>query len=653
MTTPRRPTSPFGRFIAEMKRRHVVRFSIGYAAAAFVLLQLAEIVFPAFPAFGGGEEALRILVVAIALLYPPAVVLAWIFDITASGIERTEDLPDEDVERQPGRLTPRLALLVVTLLVVGGLATWMAGRGVLEDAPPTQRRDRAQRAPELVAYDPTEPIRSLAVLPLENFTESGAQDYFSAGMHEELIAQLSQIGGLRVVSRTSVLRYVGTSEPIPRIGRDLQVDAVIEGSIRRENDKVRITVQLIHAPSDTHIWTHQYDRSLDDVLALQSEVALDIAKQVQAELSPEETTFLERTASRDIDPAAQDAYLRGKFEAEKGTPEGLQSALEHFEDAVAEDSTFAPALAGLAGTRFLVGMSGTDAPTPAQIEQARRDAERALRIDSTSVEARDVINIIDRSLPGLLARADSTSRAPSTRTAPAPGAGVPAPPAAPPITLPELDSTWATTMSQMGRRIEEQVRIRSADGEREGRIARLIAARRLMTAGMFDEAVRMLSAVVDEAPEFDAAWEMIARARISAGDVQGAVGAIEGWSQRGGPEAPDQAEYEALRESVTLSGARGYWQWTLQRLDARRAEGQPISNTDYAAAQLGIGDEDGALASLEKALARHERGLVSLQSDPLWDPLRPDPRFIDIARRARALRWQPDGHRDSGGPSRR
>jgi len=629
MSTRDQGPSGFSQFLAEMKRRHVVRFSIGYAAAAFVILQLAEIVFPAFEI---GETGLRILVVAIALLFPPAVVLAWVFDITVEGIKRTEDLPGA-TDRRLGRLTPRLALLVFTLVVVGGLAAWMAREGMLE-VPQRQRRGGgpSNATPQLVAYDPSAPIRSLAVLPLENFTEGGGQDYFSAGMHEELIAQLSQIAGLRVVSRTSVLRYAGTTEPIPRIGRDLQVDAVIEGSVRRGADTVRITVQLIHAASDTHIWTKQYDRSLkDDVLALQSEVALDIARQVQAELSPEETNILERTASRDVDPAAQDEYLRGKYEYEKGTQESYQAALEHFQQAVERDSAFAPALAGLAGTRFLLGMAGSE-PTDTAIELARREAEQAVDMDSTSVEAREVLTIIRQAMPALRTEVRPTAAAPPTP----PGASVTAVP-----DVPTLDTAFVAAMTQMGRRIEEQVRQRTYDSQRAGRIQQFLAARQLVAGGLFTEATRVLSDLVDTAPEMDAAWELMARAEISAGDPQGAVGAIEGWSARGGSDAPDQESVRALQSAVTADGARGYWSWMRARLDERRAAGQPVSLTEYAAAQAGSGDSEGALATLERALERHDRGWISLPSDPVWDALRSDPRFTEIARKSRAMHYEP------------
>lgn len=615
--------SGFGQFLAEMKRRHVVRFALGYAAAAFVVLQLAEIV---FPAFNIGETGLRILVVAVMLLFPPAVVLAWVFDITAEGIKRTEDLP-ADSDRRPGNLTPRLALLVFTVVIVGGLGMWMAREGLLQAPERARHRSGQANQPTLVSYDPSTPIRSLAVLPLSNTSAGGEEDYFSAGMHEELIAQLSQIAGLRVVSRTSVLRFAGTGQGIPSIGRDLQVDAIIEGSIRRDGDQVRITVTLFHAASETNIWTKQYDRSLDDVLALQAEVALDIARQVQAELSPEETTHLERTASLDVDPQAQDAYLRGKYEQEKGTPEGYRAAMTHFQEAVLEDSSFAPALAGLAGTRFLLGMAD---PTlsDSSMAQARREAEHAVEMDSSSAEAREVLTLIRQMVPA----------APTAAVAEAPP--VPRMPGDVAVDLgdlPDMDTAWVAAMTQMGRRIEEQVRVHVMDSERTSRIQRMGSARRLAASGLYPSAIQILSDLVDEAPEVDPAWELLSRTEMASGDIQAAVGAVEGWSERGGDDAPDAGSLQALRSAVEERGARGYWAWMLERLESRRTAGERVALTDIAAAQAGSGNREEALATLEQALARHEPGLVSLQSDPVWDALRTDPRFTQIARASRAM----------------
>jgi TolB-like protein len=571
------------------------------------------------------------LVIAVALLFPPAVVMAWVFDITAEGIKRTEELPVAGSHGQ-GALTPRLALLGVTLGVVGATAIWMAREGVI--APPSPQEDEGAPADvTLAAYDPAAPIRSLAVLPLDNFSETGEQDYFSAGMHEELIAQLSQIGGLRVVSRTSVSRYAGADIPIPQIGRDLQVDAVIEGSVRRVDDRVRITVQLIDAASDTHIWTQQYDRSLEDVFALQSEVALEIATQIQAELSTEETTLLTRTAAMDFDPAAQDAYLRGRFEYEKGTPESFHMAMEHFEEAVGEDSTFAPALAGLAGTRFLLGMTEPEAGDW-EIELAAEEAMRALELDSMSMEAKEVLALIRHNLPegvaveslGEIIVTTGPDEVGSAGTAHVRGLRV-------------LDTTWATSMTQIGRRIEEAVQHRDFDAGEKEQMKRVVVTRQLMSAGLFSEAASMLEDLAEEESAPPELWRQLARARISAGDGDGAVEALDMWRGTGDPGAPTAEEIDQLAGVVDRSGVRGYWTWTKDRLEALRASGEAVSPTEYAASLVALGDKERAFEVLDEAVRSGDRTLMTLQSDPVWDAVRGDPRFAKIARSSRAMRF--------------
>jgi TolB-like protein len=630
MSTQDGQPSSFSRFLAEMKRRHVVRFALGYAAAAFVVLQLAEIVFPAFDIGGTG---LRILVVAVALLFPPAVVLAWVFDITAEGIKKTSDAEPEGRPLPSNSLMPRVSLLVLTVGMVGAVGVWMAREGVLDEPG---RDGRASRGtPTLVAYDPSVPIRSLAVLPLDNFSGDGGPDYFTAGLQEELIAQLAQIAGLRVVSRTSVQRYHDAETPIPQIGRDLQVDAVIEGSVRRDANQVRITLQLIHAASDTHVWAHQYDRPLTDVLALQSEVALDIANQIQAEVGPDEATALQRVASRDVAPAAQDAYLRGKFELSRGTQEGNQAALRYFEEAVDVDSTFAPALANLAGTRFLVGMSDSSR-TPSSMAQAQQEAARALAMDSTSAEAREVMTLITRSLPGPVPAGTPKVATDPVQLTPWIDVVVALP------DIPGMDTAWVTSLTQLGQRIADQMRARGATTEEAANVQRLMGARQLMATGMFSEASSLLSDLVDDAPDFAPAWELLARTEISSGDPEAAAGAIEGWSARGGDGAPTTAEARALREAVEREGGTGYWRWTLGRLDAREAAGRHVSATERAAALAATGDKEGAFEALENALEGRDRGLATLERDPIWDALRADARFADVVRRSRSLRRGPD-----------
>src|SRR5262245_11611487 len=211
-------------------------------------------------------------------------------------------------------------------------------------------------------------IRSLAVLPLDNFSRDPEQEYFADGMTEELIANLAKISSLRVISRTSVMRYKGARKPLPEIARELNVDAVVEGSVRREGERVRITAQLIHGPTERHLWTESYERDLRQVLALQSEVALAIANEVKVRLSPDEQTRL--GSARQVNPQAHEAYLKGVYYLDKFTVEGTKKSLEYFERAIQIDPGFAPAYAGLSlsygrlTTGGLAGQHGTGKSMP-------------------------------------------------------------------------------------------------------------------------------------------------------------------------------------------------------------------------------------------------------------------------------------------------
>jgi TolB-like protein len=203
-------------------------------------------------------------------------------------------------------------------------------------------------AARLLGRAPSPRIESLAVLPLANLSGDASQEYFADGMTEELITQLAQVSALKVISRTSVMRYKGTKESSPQIARALGADALIEGSIRREGDRVRITVQLIEGRSDRHLWAEDYQREMRGILALQSSVARAIAAEVKAKLTPGERARLQQ--ARSVDPDAYEAYLRGRYYLDKRTEEGFKKALEYFQNAVQKDPDSALPYAGLADT---------------------------------------------------------------------------------------------------------------------------------------------------------------------------------------------------------------------------------------------------------------------------------------------------------------
>ena len=611
----------FADLIAELRRRHVVRFAIGYCAAAFVLLQLGEIV---LPAFGMGELGLRILVMVVVLGFPPGVALAWVYELTRDGIRRTPDSPAQG-------MLPRVAFFVLTIGIAGGLAGWLSSRGAFTPAG-------EQEAIALETYDPDQPITSIAVLPLEDFSPDASQAYFVAGLQEELTASLSRLEWLRVASRTSTMQYQATTSSAPVIGRELGVDALVEGSVTLAGDQVRITLQLIHAASDSHIETFRFDREMTDVLALQSEVAMAVTSAIPGMLARPEEVALVATAGPTGDPAAQEAYLRGRYQFGLGTPEGYRRAVEYFQEVLRSDSGFAPALAGLAGARFLADIDDgfLDA---GEIGVASEEATRALALDPGSAEAREVLQFLQRNLPPEI---------------PAPNTAIPAPPVSASgsrrVPLAELDTAWAMATTEIGRGLEDAVSRRILRTARTDAGRQIFVARRLAGDGRIDSAIEVLETLLVDHPNTGPAWETLARMHASAGDVAAAVATMRRWSTYGWPEAPGAEALDRLEQAVASGGTAGYWSWQLDRLLAIQAEGRPVAPTSLAEASLWSGDSEGALDQLREALETSDPRLMMLRTDPAWDPLRSDPAFAGIVREARARFAPPE--RSRGGRER-
>lgn len=366
------PIVRFGSFFHELKRRKVYRVAAVYAAAALVAIQTADLL---FRGLGFPSWAFSSLVVLAVLGFPVSLVLAWAFEVTPEGVQRTEDeepaAPSGEAATGPAReLSPAHAVarygLVLAAIAAVAYASLSLG-GVVGGG-----------------YGG---IRSLAVLPLDNLSEDAEQAYFTEGMHDALIGKLAQIGHLRVISRTSTLRYEGARKSAPEIARELNVDAIVEGSVYRTGDSVRIQVQLVGVrPEERHLWARAYERALGDVLAIHGDVARAVAGEVAVELTPEEETHL--ASSRTVDPRAYESYLRGMYHLRKQTPEGFERGMAHLERAIDRDPTDPLPWAGLALGHALIG-HGPAAP-PDAFDRAEAAALRAVALDSlgTSGSAR-------------------------------------------------------------------------------------------------------------------------------------------------------------------------------------------------------------------------------------------------------------------------
>lgn len=624
------PKSGIGRFWSEMRRRHVVRFAIGYAAAVFVVLQLAEII---FPAFGIGEGGVRLLVIVTTLGFIPAIALAWIYDVTMDGVRRTES---EGGDSRVQRLAVG-GLLLLTVSTTGALGLWLESHGAFEAVVADLGSSSASPDPvALVAYDPEAPIRSVAVLPLADNSPDTDQAYFAAGMHEELITKLSTLDDIRVVSRTSVMQYEGTTASIARIGQELDADVVIEGSLVRQGDRTRVTLRLMHAASDSEIRTLQWDEpEVTDVLGFQDAVALDLVQAISAEY---DATAMPVTVAS-IEPEAQDAYFRGRYETDRGTLEGYRMALQYFEDAVQFDPDFAEAMAGMAGARFLIAL-GDDEISEEELSRAHAEATTALQLDSSSTEAQEVLTLIERSLPRMVvqpASPPSAAQAPEVQVmAMAFEDGIDSIE----VDVSSLDTAWVATVTSLGDRIQERVnrwRMDTADpGGPPGR-GMAFEARQQFARGQYSQASELLEAAIADSPQMTPAWEMLVRSRVAMGDIDAARSAVEAWHESGVEGAPSQTEVADLTLAMELEGTRGYWGWNVERLETMHAAGHPVPRVDLATSYAALGDSDNAFRYLLEAFQNGEPTVLGIRSDPAWDDLRSDERYQEIGRKAQEM----------------
>ena len=363
-------------FFSELKRRNVIRIAMFYVAGAWLVLQVADVLLGIVEA---PEGSMRTLAVVLALGFPFALVLAWAFEITPEGIKRDRDLPDDSRATAAAARKLNIATIVLLVLAIGLLSWNMFG-------------DRAARPTEAVAppvvSSPPRPERSrnlsIAVLPFVNMSQDPANEYFSEGLSEEVLNVLARMEDFRVAGRTSSFAFKGQNQDLRAIGERLGVANILEGSVRRQGDRVRVTAQLIDARTGYHLWSDTYDRQLDDVFAIQDDIATEVVRALRRTLLPEDEAVISQSAKGDVD--AYNHYLRGQFHARLRTPEGLRRALEEFQQAVLIDPGYAPPYAGMAMVYALL-----DNYNYRSLEEtgplANRALERALEIDPSSDEA--------------------------------------------------------------------------------------------------------------------------------------------------------------------------------------------------------------------------------------------------------------------------
>jgi len=457
-------------------------------------------------------------------------------------------------------------------------------------------------------------IQSLAVLPFENLSRDPDQEYFNEGMAEALITSLSQISALRVISRTSSMRYKGTKKSLPEIARELYLDAVLVGSVQRSGRRVRITAQLIHAPTDTDLWAGSYDREMQDVLELESSVARAIADEIQVKLTPQEKAHL--IGARQVNPEAYEAYLRGRYEWNKRTAKGLRRGADFFQQALAKDPGYAGAYAGLADSYFSLAYSADVLRPREGVPKAKAAALKALEIDESLAEAHATLGAIK-----LFYEWDWMGAEQELKRAIALNPG-----------YATAHHWYGLCLGWIGRVPEARAELQRA--HQLDPLSSIISTNLAWTSSLthdYDRAIEQLSQTLEVDPKFWLAYWDLGGYKLALGRYAEAVSDLQKAVQfsRGSTGALGVLGY-----AYGVTGDRAKAQQVLQKLK-KMAQSRYVSPADLAIVEFGLGNKDQGFARLEEAYQDHSGFLVTLRTEPLLDPWRSDPRFVDLLRRVK------------------
>ncbi len=452
------------------------------------------------------------------------------------------------------------------------------------------------------------PIHSIAVLPLENLSGDPAQDYFADGMTDALITELAQSSSLRVISRTSAMHYKGSHRPLPEIAKELKVDAVVEGTVSRSGNRVRITAQLLEARSDRHLWAKAYDRDIREIVSLQQDVADSIVSEIQPKLRPQGSASVSR--KRQVNPEAYDAYLEGMYFWHKFNEAGDRRAVEYFQESIRKDPSYALGYAGLSNAYHELAYYGRPIDIMPKSKEA---AEKALQLDDSVAEAHGALGwvkwIYDWDWPGA---EKEFRRAIQLNSGHSISHGM-----------------YANYLDSMGR-FEEAFRELRVARELDPVALILIrnAADHFRCMRQYDRAIAENRRALDMDPTFENAHESLAYAYANKGMYEESIKEMEQLAISGGEH--DLAQ--TMKIAFAHGGYKGALKSRLKYYKDRRKAGAHVNFWDEALTHAQLGNTDLALQALEKAYDERE-DITDLAVNPSWDSIRADPRFQELVRR--------------------
>ncbi len=576
-------------FFAELKRRNVYKVAVAYAVVGWLLVQVATQVFPFFEI---PNWAVRLVVLGIVIGFPIALVIAWAFELTPQGIKRTEDA---DLAPRPiAKSHTWIYVVVIGAAISVGL--FFLGRY-------TAGKSSAASTSEL-------PAKSIAVLPFDNLSRDPDNAFFAEGVQDEILTRLAKVADLKVIARTSTQRFESAPENLPEIARQLGVMNILEGTVQKVNDQVRVNVQLINVLTNAHLWAEIYDRKLTDIFAVESDIAKTIADTLQAKLTGTEKSAMSNTPTED--PVAHELYLKGRhFWGLRG--DNLPRAIEFYNQAIARDPNYALAYAGLSETYVLLPYyTGAD---PKDVRpKARAAALKALELNPNLAEAHNAI--------GKVAYNDDIDIQKSIREH---------------QRAIELSPNyagahhWLTGPLKALGRLDEAI----AESRRSTELDPLSAVNMvdLAQAYLFARRFKEADATLKRALEIDPGF---AYAHWTYGILLQVSGDLEGARAQYATARARENDPQAIALRGQLGAIMGRREEAVKALAALEELGQQRYVEAYyrALLHLSLGQKEEALSSLEQSYAERDGDNIAfIKVDPLLDSLHGDPRFEALAQK--------------------
>src|SRR6266705_641033 len=576
-------------FFAELTRRNVYKVAIAYVVVAWLLIQAASIFLPAFNA---PQWAIQIVILILVVGFPIALVFSWAFEITPEGIKLESEIEaDESITHHTGRKI--VALTIVLAVVATGLLIFQFVRA----------RSTSPSAATISN-------KSIAVLPFDNLSGDPQNAYFSEGVQDEILTRLAKIAELKVISRTSTQRFKSVPSDLRQIAQQLGVANILEGSVQKANDQVRVNVQLINALTDAHLWADTYDRKLNDIFAVESDIAKTIAETLQARLTGSEKSSIAKTPT--VNPEAYELYLKGRFFWNKRTGDDLRKSIEYLKQAIAKDPGYALAYAALADSYGLLRFYGGASPNES-IVPATAAAKKALELDDSLAEAHASLGLIATEELEIHRGVSELERAVQLNPNYA--------------TAHHWLSLALTALGQSDRSITELKRALELDPLSMVINADLSIG--YLYARRYDEAEAQARKTLEIDPRSFLAHYYLGMALQLKGRLKEAIPEF----QKAVELNHDPYSMSMLVQGYARNGQTDEARKLLARLN-EMAKSTQVPEYAFALAYTSLGEKDRAIEALEHGFAGGNKSyLFLLPGDPLLDDLRGDPRFEALVKK--------------------